>query len=161
MRDCWAVLVAPVPDIYTYIYIYIYYIYININIGGSRVQWKPAHMYRDQKRKRKEGGARKGAREQDHAPKELSQPQSKKSSQLSHTRARRSRSQRHLKGSKPCVAKRHRLGGLDCPNLQNQEAERRAQSSGDGRRALCRLSLILTRTVWRPHPPESPHLDFT
>jgi len=30
----------------------------------------------------------------------------------SHTRARSSRSQRHLKGSKPCVAKRHRLGGL-------------------------------------------------
>ena len=33
-----------------------------------------------------------------------------KSSQ-SHTRARRSRSQRHL-NSKPCVAKRHRLEGL-------------------------------------------------
>jgi len=33
----------------------------------------------------------------------------------SHTRARRSPSQHHLKGSKPRVAKRRRLGGLKAP----------------------------------------------
>ena len=38
-----------------------------------------------------------------------------------HTGRGEATSQRHLRGSKPCVAKRHRLGGLVVPTLHTQQ----------------------------------------
>ena len=86
---------------YMYIYIYIY-IYIGLNRGG-RVGYHYGFT--------------------PYPPSGPCPPQSinhQKSSQ-SHTRARRSRSQRHLKGSKPCVAKQAmQAWGAERPNSSSE-----------------------------------------
>ena len=70
----------------------------------------------------------------------------------SHTRARRSPSQRHLKGSKPRVAKRRRLGGLKAPTLTEArveavncgaEGECVVNAAGDSRPQKCALSAVV------------------
>ena len=58
-------------DRHIYIHTYIDYIYIYIYIGGSRLQWKPAHVQgsKEKKRRRDEEGGKRAL-----APKELSPP---------------------------------------------------------------------------------------
>jgi len=53
-----------------------------------------------------------------------------------HTRARRSPSQRHLKGSKPRVAKRRRLRGLKAPTL----TKARVEANGEYRVKLAEIA---------------------
>ena len=54
-----------------------------------------------------------------HTPQSINQTSSQSHT---HTGRGEAASQRHLRGSKPCVAKRHRLGGL-CPNSSSESRD--------------------------------------